>query len=191
VAGRVDQRLLLAGRGPPEDEHDPLGLAVDGLDDGVGEPLPPLALMGRRLTGPYGEGGVEQQHPLPGPAVETAVVGPLHPDVVRQFGEDVLQRRRERHAGPDTETQAVGLVRSVIRVLPENQHLDVRVGRQVEGGEDLVVGRVDRRPAPFVGDEPLQRLEIIGVELPPQDRVPVGLDRHGPNVPRPRPGGAA
>ncbi len=72
------------------------GLRFDGLDDGVGEALPALPLVGGGLPGPHGQGGVEEEHALPGPAVEAAVVGPLHADVALQLGEDVLQRRRER-----------------------------------------------------------------------------------------------
>ena len=41
----VDERLLLAGRRAPEDEHDGLGLVVHRADDLVGEHLPPLALV--------------------------------------------------------------------------------------------------------------------------------------------------
>ena len=168
------RRLLLAGRRPPQDEHDPLRLAVHGLDDRVGETLPALSLVGGGLPGPHGEGGVEQEDALPGPAVEAAVVGAGHPDVAGQLDEDVLERRREGDAGADAEAQAVGLVGAVVRVLPEDQHLHLGVGRQVEGGEDLVGRRVDRPAGPLGGDELLELAEVRRIELRPQDGVPIG-----------------
>ena len=54
--------------------------------------------------------------------------------------EDVLERRRGRHARAHREAQAVRLAGPVVRVLAEDQHLDVGVGREVQGGEHLVVG---------------------------------------------------
>ena len=143
--------------------------------------------MGGGLPPPYGDGGVEEQHPLAGPAVEAAVIGPPYADVVLQLGEDVLQRRRQRDAGPDGEAQAVGLVGAVVRVLPEDEYFHRRVGREVEGGEDLVGRRVDPLPGPLRGDELLELLEVGSVELRSEDRVPVRLGRH---VERPYLGGA-
>ena len=107
--------------------------------------------------------------------VQAAVVGPGHAEVGFEFGVDVLQRRRQRHPGPDAEAQPVGLSPPVVRVLAQDHRLDVRVGREVQGGEDLLRRREDLAPGPFPGHEPVQLGEVVGLQLGLQDRVPVGL----------------
>ena len=67
VPGRVDERLLPAGVAAPQDEHDRMVLGVHRRDDLVGERLPALALVRRRLAGPDGQRRVQQQHALARP----------------------------------------------------------------------------------------------------------------------------
>src|SRR5215207_11546228 len=89
VAVEVEQRLLPARERAPEDEHDPLRLRVDRLQDGVRERLPTLAGVRARLSRAHGERSVEQQHSLRGPRFEVAVCGDVEPEVVTQLLADV------------------------------------------------------------------------------------------------------
>ena len=88
------KRLLPPGRRAPEDEHDALRLGVHGGEHLVGEHLPPLALVRRRLPGAHGQRRVEQQHALTGPRLQRSMVGGLDAEVVAQLLEDVDERRR-------------------------------------------------------------------------------------------------
>lgn len=68
VARRVDERSLAPGISSPEDEHQILSLCAESLYRRIGELLPSLALMARRLVCPHRQCGVEQQHTLFSPA---------------------------------------------------------------------------------------------------------------------------
>lgn len=67
----VNQRFLGNGITAPQQEDDAVATLREGLDGGVGEGFPAVALMAAGLVGTYREGGVEQQHPLVGPAAHT------------------------------------------------------------------------------------------------------------------------
>ena len=71
VLGGVYQRFLGDGIAAPEEEDDTRTLLAEGLDGGIGELLPAVLLVAACLMGTNGEGGVEQQHPLVGPAAHT------------------------------------------------------------------------------------------------------------------------
>ena len=70
-------------------------------------------------------------------------------EVALDLLEDVVQRRRHRHARRHREAQAVRLAGAVVRVLAEDHHLHRVERRRVERGEDLRPRR-DRcaRPRP-------------------------------------------
>ena len=72
----------------------------------------------------------------------------------------------------------MGLAVAVVRVLAEDEDLHVRIRREVEGREHLVVDGVDGMLRPFGGDEALQLGPVRLGELRPQDRVPVGALGH-------------
>ena len=72
MARGVDELRLALGIAAPEDEHKARLLLAERLDDGVGEAFPAPALMGAGLMLAHGEGGVEQEHALPGPACQVA-----------------------------------------------------------------------------------------------------------------------
>ena len=82
------------------------------------------------------------------------------------------------HARPHREAQPVGLPGAVVGVLAEDDDLDLGVGGEVEGGEHLVVGRVDGVARPLVGHEALEVGPVRLGQLGPQDRVPVGPGGH-------------
>ena len=101
--------FFLRADAAPQDEHDPLGLGVDGADHLVGERLPPLALVRGGLPGAHRERGVEQQHALTRPRLEVAVVGRLDAEVGAELGVDVGERRRDADPALHREAQPVGL----------------------------------------------------------------------------------
>src|SRR5450759_1162600 len=63
----VDQFALRLRVTAPEQEHEAFALAVERVDAGVGETLPPFALMRASETTLDGQDGVEQQHALARP----------------------------------------------------------------------------------------------------------------------------
>lgn len=144
VALVVDDETLALGIAAPEHKHQMLALAVEAADDGVGKRFPPAALMRTGTVGLHRQGGVEQQHALLGPAAQTAALGSGPPEVVLDFLENILQRRGLRHAVGHRETEALGLPRLMVGVLPDDDHLDAAERAQVEGVEYLRAGRVTR-----------------------------------------------
>ena len=160
VFGGVDQLDFGLCVRAPEEEHDAAAFLGEAGDGGVGEGLPAVPLVRAGLVRPYRQGGVEQQHALPRPAVEVASQGDGHPDVGMQLLEDVDQRGRELYAGLHRETESVGLPRLVVRVLPENHHLHLVKRREVEGVENLRTGRKDGKLLFLCHQEALQLLKV-------------------------------
>jgi uracil-DNA glycosylase len=89
---------------------------------------------------------VEQQHALPRPVLEVAVHAPRHPEVALELLVDVDQRRRHLHPVGHREAQPVRLPRPVVRVLPEDDDLDLIERGQLERAQPLAARRVDRPP---------------------------------------------
>lgn len=90
-----------------------------------------------------------------------------------QFLVNVHERRWNSDAVADREAQAMGLARAVVRILPEDHHLRIGIGREVEGREHFVLGRVDLMRAPLGSYEGLQLSPIRLIERAPQVRVPI------------------
>jgi hypothetical protein len=70
---------------------------------------------------------------------------------------------------------------TVIGILPEDDRLDLGIGREVQSSEHLVGGRVDRPTFPFGGHELLEVRPVGLHQLLAEDRVPVGLG-HAPRA---------
>lgn len=75
----------------------------------------------------------------------------------------------------------MGLIRAVIRILTEDHHPYVGVGREMQGGEHVGGRRIHRTIASLVGHERLQLFPVGLVELATQKRIPVGRG-HGATV---------
>ena len=143
MALAVDDRALVLGLAPPEDEDEILALAVQCRDHGVGKGLPPLALMRSGAAVLDRQAGIQQQHALPRPAFQIAVSRVGDAEIRRQFLVDVLQRRRRGNAMRHRKAQPVRLSGAVIGVLPQDHHLHLVERCQLEGAEDLASRRVD------------------------------------------------
>ena len=99
---------------------------------------------------PHGERGVEQQHALFSPACEVAAFGHGCAEVLLYLLEDVLQRRRERHTVVHGEAESLCLSLLMVRILPNDDHLHLVEGTEVEGVEDEVARRIACGGAIFV-----------------------------------------
>ena len=120
-----------------------------GCNGSIGEVAPTQHGMTVGLMGTHGQSGVEKQHSLSGPAFQVTTRWDRLFQVVLNFLEDVLKRRREGHTILNRETQSVGLPRLVVRVLTYYDNLYLVKGTQVEGIEDEPCRRVARRAAVF------------------------------------------
>ena len=139
----VDHLALGLRVAAPEQEHQTFLFAIQHIDDVIGETFPALALMRAGAAVFHGQHRVEQQHAALGPGREIAMVGAGDAEIALDLLEDVIQRRRYRHAGTHRETQPVRLARAVVRILAEDHHFH-RVERCcVEGGKDLRAGWID------------------------------------------------
>lgn len=123
-------------------------------------------LVGTGLMGSHGERGVEQQHPLVGPACEIARGGGyLRAEVIVDFFDDVDQRGRYGNSLRYGETEAMGLPRLVVGVLTEDDHFHLVEGSVVESGEDVGAFGVADVSLPLFNKKRLQFGKIGGVEL--------------------------
>lgn len=145
----VDESRLLAGRSSPEEEDETLALAAEGGDDGIGKLLPALSAVTEGLVSTHAEAGVEQEHTLIGPASQ--VVWPLAGVaegclLVKAFSLYLLHDVDKRGWRGDVlryaEAQAVRLSRFVVRVLAQDDYLDLVERCRVEGVEDKATGRI-------------------------------------------------
>ena len=110
----------------------------------------------------YGEGGIEEQHPLVGPAGEVATgEGNLGAEVAVYLFDDIDQRGRHSNARRDGEAQPVGLAGFVVGVLSQDDHLDFVERGMVESGEDVADAAVKPMGAPT----PMAQAEKNGQKL--------------------------
>ena len=86
---RVDKRALADGVASPQDEDKSGAVGREPADYFVGKFLPSSSLVRTGATGFHGEGGVEQEHTLIGPAGKIAVVGVWRTGVGAYLLEDV------------------------------------------------------------------------------------------------------
>ena len=90
VLGLVDECPLGDGVAAPEKEDESRALLAQCLDGGIGEGLPTVALVAASLMGTDGEGGVEEQHALMGPATEVATaLGEINTEIGVDLSDDV------------------------------------------------------------------------------------------------------
>ena len=178
VLGVGDHRDFRLSEGAPKDEDHRFFPGVEHLDDVVGENFPALAAVGSRLTGPNRQYRVEQQHAFLRPVHETAVVGNRAAQIVVKLLVDVSQRRRNGYVGLNGKTEPVGLVRPVVRVLPDDAHLGVRKRRVVEGVKNVVGVGINSPSFVFVNQKLAQILVIILRKFVLQRFFPIVLEEN-------------
>ena len=93
-----DQAAFLSCRTAPKDEGERFLTCSEEANDGISEPLPPVSRVRCRRMSAHGKNGVEEEHALPRPRDETAVIGRNDPDIVLHLLVDIQQRRRRINA---------------------------------------------------------------------------------------------
>ena len=93
--------------------------------------------------------------------------------------EDVDQGRRGGDAGVDREAQAIRLMGAVIRILPQDDNLDLLERAIVESAENFRRGRKDAPRRIFLAHEFAQRSKIWFVKFGLEMRPPAFVDAHG------------
>ena len=184
VARAVDYLAFLLCIAAPEYEYEVIALGRELAYDGIGKCLPTVAGMRGGLMLAHGEGGVEQQHALLGPAAQTACGGHGTAGVGLNLLEYVDQRRRHAHTVFDRETQTFGLSGTVVGVLAYDDDLYLWEGTEIEGVEYFVAGRIARALGIFVAHKIGELLEVGCIELTLQLCGPRGVYLYIHNVQR-------
>ena len=181
MARAVDESAFFLCVAAPKDKDQPVPLRGEAANYGIGKLFPAVPLVRPGLMSAYGERGVEQQHALLRPAAQAAGGGHGAAQVVGYFLKNVLQRRGKSHAVGHREAQAFCLPLLVVRVLPEDYHLDLVEGAKVEGVENLPSRRI-AHALPVLRVHKVDELpKIRRGKLVAQPLVPTGFnfDGHG------------
>ena len=170
--GICDERALFLGVTAPEHEDDGSFALVEQRDDKVGKALPAPARMRTAHAGAHGEHGVEQQNALFRPTGKIAACSGRNAQVELQRFVNVDQRRRALDALSHGKTHAVCLAFADVRVLPDDDHLDVFVRGVGKGGENILFGRINGVRGIFRAQKFAQFVKVFAVELSAQQLVP-------------------
>ncbi len=157
------------------------------LDGCIGEGFPTFALVAAGLASLYGERSVEEEDALIGPTSQIATIrkrggarrlrkGRAVSSWLAVFVVELLVDVLERWWWLDTllhaETQAMRLIRTMVRILSEDDHLDFVKRRAIEGLEDLLARRIAYARLVCIPDKLGQDLEIRAVKLWLQHLLP-------------------
>ena len=160
VTAGVDEGLFLPGVGAPEQKHHGLLPSRQQLNDPVGENLRANAPGGGSLSGPHRENGVQQQDAMLCPVCEAAVGRGRDPQIIPDFLVDVLKGGGNGDALLDRKGQSMGLSRSMIGVLSQNDHPGILKGGIPQGVENIIHGGVDGAGKVFLLQD-LPQLQIV------------------------------
>ena len=172
----VYQRLLGNGVAAPKEEDETAALLAEGRYGGIGKGLPTVVLVAAGLMGTDGEGGVEEQHTLLGPAAEVAAGdGDAGAEVGVDFLDDVDQRRRHLDALRHRETEPHGLARLMVGVLAKDDNFHAVERCMIEGRENEASRRIASVLLPLGDEELLQLGEVRCLKLRLQHLIPTGI----------------
>ncbi len=190
MSGRIDHRGLLARSTPPQHKHQTFLSLVQNLNHAIGEPLPALTPVTVGLVGPYGEHCVEQKHTLFCPRRQFTMTRQRNSESFIQFLEDVLERRWWTHSASNRKTEAMSLIRTVVRILTKHHNPDPIKRGVVEGIEYVCTGWKDPMARLFLNQKGAKVGHIRVVKLLSQLSQPrrFKLDRplftHGRGITR-------
>ena len=138
---------LFGGRFSPQQKYQRPILLGDRPNDGVREILPSLFLVAVRLALADRQNVVDEEDALLGPSFQVSVVGfrmkVLHTRIVHQFLVDISQGGRGLDSPADGKTEAVGLIRPVVGILPDNDQFCLGEGAQIQRGKGVLRGWKD------------------------------------------------
>src|SRR5712692_5938515 len=121
-----DQRSLLLGLTSPQHEDHPRLLRSNQLDNTIGKSLPAASLMRIGLVRPDREDRVDHEDALSGPGLQIPIIRDLASNIFLEFPIDISQREGQRpNGGLHGETEAMGMTRSWIWILADEQHPDL------------------------------------------------------------------
>lgn len=110
----------------------------------VREDMPAYRAVRHRTMLFDGERSIEEEDSLPSPVCEVARSGAVrHTHVVRQLLVDVAKGGGDRHTVLHGEAKTVRLSRAVIRVLTEDDDLDLVEWAEIKGRKDVFPLRID------------------------------------------------
>lgn len=149
----------------------------DLRDHGVGELGPADLGVTHGFVGADGERGVEEKDALLGPVRKITMPGNGHTDVLVQLLEDIDEGWGWRNGFLDGEAETVGLAGTMVRVLSQQNDLDLIERGRIESVEDEAAGGIDRPAAhPFVFEQGGDLAEIGFVEFLTEDLFPAFFD---------------
>lgn len=93
------------------------------------------------LMSPYGETGVQEEHPLTGPTAKIPTLRNRSSRLGLYLLKDITQGRRKFHAIIDTEAQSMSLTYPMIWILTQDDHLDLIEGSAIESIKDELARR--------------------------------------------------
>ena len=148
--------------GSPQQKNNRLVFFGNGSHDSVGEVFPSTFGMAGGLAVFNGQAGIEQQDALRCPKNKGSIAGGswrarMEVGIPRNFLEYVAQGRRWAFSRWDRKRKSLRLTFTVIRVLSQNHHFDLRQGSELQGQKRL--GRVNDGAACQSG---LQKLAQFG-----------------------------
>ncbi|MEY4706074.1 MAG: hypothetical protein RL042_2279 [Nitrospirota bacterium] len=123
-----NQGPLLMSQAPPQNEDHPRLLRGHQLNNAIGKQLPPPSLMRIGLAGPDREDRIEHEDTLPGPRLQTTVIGNPAPHIVMEFTVNVAQRLWQRpNSRLHRKAKSMGVTRGWIGILADEQHSDILI----------------------------------------------------------------
>lgn len=163
VARTVYDGALALCVAAPEDEDQVLFLLVQKTYDRVCKCLPSFSLVRTGFVSAYGQGCIQQENALFGPAGQVAACRNISANVISYLFENILQGGWELNPIVDRETQSVSLSRSVVGVLTDDDYLHLVEWTEVERIEDKTPGRVDTFNVSPLIFRPHERCEFFKV----------------------------
>ena len=127
----------------PKDENQVFFLSGKGVNNGIGKLLPAFSLVRAGLACSHRERGIKQQDTLPGPVLQITAGGNRCAGIVFNFGENIAQAGWKLNPVVHREAKAMGLSRSVIGILPQNNHFGLGERTLVKCIEDQSGRRVN------------------------------------------------
>ena len=137
---RSEQRPQVRGIPPPQDGDERRIARGERADGVLGDLLPSPSAVRRGKAGRDGQHAVQQHDALIAPARQVAMDGGRDAEIGVELLVDVREAARQRaHVPLDRERQADRMPRRRVRVLTDDEHLDVRE-RALERAQDAVAG---------------------------------------------------
>lgn len=172
VAAAVDEFAFAPGISSPKQKHQALPFFGQAMHHRIGKKFPAFVLMRAGLMGTNGEGGVEQQDSLAGPAFQIARGQRLQAQILTNFAKDVFERRGQSHPLLYREAKPVGLSWFVIGILSQNYQPDLFKRAEIKSVKNQRGRGIDRVLSVFLADKGSKAGKIIFFEFFAQLRLP-------------------